>query len=393
MEKICLIGPSKKFFGGVSAYTIRLANALSAKRPVSVLLLRNLLPRFLYPGKDHVGRQDYCLDFKPGIRVFEGMDWNSPWSWMQALRFLKREKPDIIILQWWTSSVAHLELLLLLINRWCIRAGIILEMHEIADPLEEGRIPLRWYSRSTGRLITGRADAVVVHSAATRADAIRAYRLEKNKVLVVPHGVYDSYFREYSRNTARKELGVTENFVLLYFGLIRKYKGIPSLVQAFNNLPPAVAGDSRLIIAGEDWGDEKDLGRIIRASPYSRQITFQAGFVPDSAVPKYFSAADVVMLPYLRTSGSGVASLAMAYGKPVIVSDLESTRDMLRGYQGAFFSPCGDPAGIAVKIEEAYAREKKRQGTCYHVPPGNHWDNITGEYLKLIEQIKPGTRK
>jgi len=82
---ICIIGPSKKFFSGLSAYTICLANALSKSSRVSVVLLRNLLPKFLYPGKEHVSRQDYSLNFVSGVETYDGLDWNSPLSWIRAL--------------------------------------------------------------------------------------------------------------------------------------------------------------------------------------------------------------------------------------------------------------------------------------------------------------------
>jgi glycosyltransferase involved in cell wall biosynthesis len=392
VPRICIVGPSAKYFGGISAYTIRLANALSVSNNVSVLLLRNLLPRFLYPGKYNVGRQDYTIHFRPQIKIFEGMDWNSPESWFRAYRFLKKEKPDVIIMQWWTSSVAHLELLLALANRVKIKRQLIVEMHEIIDPLEAGNPIIHPFSRMTGNLIMRRTDAFVVHSAPVREQAIQTYHLRGDRVFVIPHGVYDNYFQEQNQGTARKELGIDEKFVVLNFGMIRKYKGIPRLVEAFNRLPAAIAENSRLIIAGEDWGDEPDLETAIRSSPFTKQITFEPRFVPEPAVSRYFSAADVVVLPYVRTSGSGVASLAMAYGKPIIVSSLECTRDSLQGYQGARFVSGGDASSISAKICEIYAQQVCGQAIFYPVPLLLTWQHITGEYEKVIQLISENSK-
>lgn len=388
MAKICIVGPSVKYFSGISAYTIRVANALSASNDVSVLLLRDMLPRLLYPGKYNVDRLDHSVTFLPGIKTFDGLDWNSPSSWIGACRFLKQERPDVIIMQWWTSAVAHLELFLALVNRWKIKSGLILEMHEVLDPLETRSSPLRLYSRVAGRMIMNGGAAFIVHSAHVREQAIRAYHLKEDRVFVIPHGVYDSYFRENVREAARKELGISSEFALLYFGMIRRYKGLPCLMEAFDRLPPSVAEDSRLIIVGEDWGDEKGLDALVRSSPYNQRIIFRPKFVPEFAVSSYFSAADVVVLPYTRTSGSGVASLAMAYGKPVIVSDLEDTRDALEDYGGAVFVQACDSASLAACIVDVYTQQRTYRVSSYAVPSRLTWPCIVSQYAEIVEKVK-----
>lgn len=225
------------------------------------------------------------------------------------------------------------------------------------------------------------------HSEAVKKQAVQIYRLKEDKVFVIPHGVYDSYYKEYSPESARKELGIKEDFVVLYFGMIRKYKGVPCLVEAFNKLPHEIALHSRLIIAGENWGDEEGLESQIKASPCNKQITFHPDFVPDSGVAKYFSAADVVALPYLRTSGSGIASLAMAFGKPIIITDLENTRETLQKYPGTSFVPCGDASVIAEKIAEVYAQVRAGKAITYIAPEICGWDNVNALFQKVITQI------
>lgn len=383
---ICIVGPSKRFFSGLSAYTICLANALSKHNNVSVALLRNLLPKFLYPGRGHLDRQDYSLNFLPGIETYDGLDWNSPPSWFRAYRFLKRQKPDVVVMQWWTSSVAHMQLFLAIVNRLKIKAKLILEMHEIVDPLEESILPIRLYSRIMGRLLMSRIDAFVVHSASVKSQVAEIYHLRDNRVFVIPHGLYDVYHQDYDQVVAKRELGIEEGFTILYFGLIRKYKGVPYLVGAFNKLPQDIARRSRLVIAGEDWGDETSLGDVINLSPYKEQITYNPQFVPDDIIPKYFSAADVVVLPYLRTAGSGVANIAMAYGKPIITSDLETMRECLEGYKGAMFTPVGDSAAIAKRLMEIYTQCKSGKSMLYN-PPQNTWDEIAKRYREIIEQL------
>lgn len=387
MIKICVVGPSKKYFSGVSIHTIFLANSFLPDSKVSALLIRNLLPRFLYPGNKHVGREDYSIELDPDISIYEGMDWNSPLSWFRAYRFLKREKPDIIIMAWWTSAVAHMELFLALVNSISIRAKLVLEMHEIVDPLEAGKFALLLYSRVMGKLIMNRTAAFVVHSEKVKNRAIEAYHLNKDKVFSIPIGIYDSYFQNYPKESARNDLAIKEKFVILNFGMIRKYKGVPCLVEAFNQLPSEMALNSRLVIAGENWGDEEGIDALIKASPYYSQITFQPEFVADTMVPKYFSAADVVVLPYLRSAGSAVASLAMAYGKPIIITDLENIRETLQAYNGTIFVPCGDATSITEKLLGVYAHYMEGRIATYASPSSLGWDKVADSFHKIIKQV------
>lgn len=384
--KICVVGPSKRFFSGVSAYTICLANALSKDYDTSAVLLRNLLPQSLYPGKGHVGRDDYSIDFLPQIAVYEGMDWNSPLSWFTAYRFLRQQRPDTIIMMWWTSSIAHMQLFLALANRLKIKASLIVEMHETLDPLEETILPVRLYSRISSKLLMSRASGFVVHSPSVKKQVMAKYHLKEDRVFVLPHSIYQHYYQDYNKQMLKSDLGIKEEFVILYFGSIRKYKGISYLVKAFSTFPHDVAENSRLVVAGEDWGDDSMLGDSIDCSPYNHKITFNPHFVPDDMIPRYFSIADVIALPYIRTSGSGVANIAMAYGKPIITSDLDTMRECLEGYQGAWFAAVGDSSVIKEKLLELYRKQKSGEAMLYE-PPQNTWDEIASKYGEIMSCI------
>lgn len=383
---IAVVGSSKRFFSGLSAYTISLANALSKDNIVCALLLRNLAPRFLYPGRHRIGGARCSLDFLPQIRVLDGMDWNSPVSWFRACRFLRQQRPDVIIVQWWTSSVAHMLLLLALFNRVTLRATMIVEMHEVLGPFEERSLALRMYSRMMGRLLMERADALVVHASVVRDQVTRIYRVKDDTVSVIPHALYDVYRADCDRQTARDKLGISERFVILHFGMIKKYKGVPGLVEAFDRLPPDIARGSRLLIVGEDWGEEPLLNEMVASASYKEQITYSPEFVPDEMVPLYFSAADVVVLPYLRTSGSGVANIAMAHGKPLVVSDLKEMREMMDGYQQSLFFPVGDSTVLKDRVIEVYRSLEAPHMRCSSAGQWT-WEKTAERYQEVISKL------
>ena len=321
-KSVCIVGPSKRFLSGISYYTIRLANAMSAEKDVSVVCFRQLLPTFLFPGKSHVGKNISDLNFLPGIPVFDGMDYNNPLTWVQAYQFLKAQKPDIIILQWWTSSVAHMQLLLKLFAGLLHKPKIIIEFHEVVDPFEESILPIRIYSKATGKLLRKNLDAYITHSESDKELIAKRYSISPEKIHVIPNGLYDQYGDLLDIKEARRSLSIKDDFVILSFGLIRKYKGIPYLIRAFEQLPPEILEKSRLLIVGEIWEDRKELLDQIKASPSYNHITLINEYISDDKVNVYFSAADVVVLPYLRASQSGIAHIAMSFGKPVIVSEV-----------------------------------------------------------------------
>lgn len=380
------MGSSTKFFSGISAYTIVMANAFAERQhKVSVILLRNLVPLFLYPGRDRVGKGNYVVDFLPGISVYNGMDWNSPASWKGALRFLKENKPEATIMHWWTSSVAHMQLLLALAkNMRGKKNNVILEMHEVADTLEEKIIPLRLYSRLAGRGVLKLCDAYTAHSDEARQSIIKTYSIPRDKIHVVPHGPYHAY------GSCHRDDGNQlkwSGFNILHFGMIRQYKGIPLLIKAFNMLPEKIANKSNLLIVGEDWGDDAELLPALHESPYRNRIIFQPEFLPDELVPTYFKAADVVVLPYLRTCGSGVVNIAVAQGKYVITSQLSTMTESLKEYKGVAYFPVGDTAALCQRLMEAYDKWRLGEIEHYHYADTS-WPSIIRQYEKIVATIK-----
>ena len=379
VKKVCVVGPSKKFLSGISYYTIRLANALTTRYGVSVVCFRNLLPKFLFPGHKHVGQDLSNLNFDEKVAAFDGMDWNNPLTWYRAYKFLRKEKPDVILLQWWTSSAAHMHLLICLMNLR-LKAKIILEFHEVVDPFEESILPIRLYSRLAGRLLIRRAGGYVTHSDSDKKLLAEKYGMDATRIQVIPHGLYDQY-KAVDRDSARQALGVNSDNVIMSFGLIRPYKGIPYLIRAFGELPPEVAGRSRLLLVGEIWEDRESVVTAMNESPYKDRIVLLDRYVSDDEVAKYFSAADIVVLPYLRASQSGVAAIAMTFGKPIIVSRVGGLEESMAEYSGTYFVPPGDSAAIA----EALVRIMAEKPAPFE-PPKRGWEEIVEKYSAIIER-------
>jgi len=377
MSKICIFGPSKYFLSGLSYYTIRLSNALIDENEVSVVLFRKLLPKFIFPGRKHVGKNLSDLDFSNEVKGCY-IDWDSPMSWLKAFSFLRKNDPQILIFQWWTSSVGHIYALFTFINRLVLHKKIMMEFHEVVDPLEESILPIRIYSRIVGRIIT-RNIIAVTHSEADRELIAQKYGIPAKDISVIPLGPFD-HFKKIDRDDAKRRLGITENYVILYLGLIRKYKGVNHLIEGFSQIPAEKANPFRLFVVGEIW-DDLGLKEMIEASPHKEKISLRDEYVSDDDVSLYFSAADVLVLPYLRASQSGVAQIAITYGIPVITTKVGGLAESMSSYEGTIFVPPGDPTAIKGAILRSFDTSISHNIKSSEMS----WEDIAKKYTEIFE--------
>lgn len=376
LKRIAVFGPSKKFLSGVSYYTIHFSNALSEIIDVNTVLFRNMLPKRLFPGWRRVGEDLTKLEFNEKVKVFEILDWYDPFSWIKAYHIAKQ--CDALIFQWWTSSVAHMYFAIEILNKLSAKKPVVIEFHEVVDPLESSIIPIKIYSRVMGRLIRRLAYHYVVHSESDRKLICEIYGIPDKKISIIPHGIYDQYRRV---ENAKKKIGIDEDFAILFFGLLRPYKGVKYLIKAFEMLPVEVVRDSRLLIVGETWED-KDSVKLAKSSIYRDKITVVNRYVSDEEISLYFSASDVLVLPYTRASQSGVAHIAMALGLPIIASKVGGLEEALSTYDGTYFVNPKDVEDIKNTILKVY-----KSRTTYLPPQNLKWSNIAKRWVELIESL------
>ena len=355
-----VVGPGWRFTSGISYYTCSLTNALSSSMPTDALLMRQLLPTFLYPGRKRVGQQVNEVDYRSDVTVYDGVDWSWGSSMRDADRFLGRQSPEVVVLQWWTGAVLHSYLRL---ARQARKQGakVVMEWHEVQDT-GEARVPgvARYVKMAMGRLLR-HVDAHVVHSEydlelLEKTFAITATR---TPATVIPHGPYD-YVNERSRDSvavaptqAAAQAGPGEAvaaedkpFNLLFFGVIRPYKGLEDLVEAFGVLPDDVRRGLHLTIVGETW-EGWDAPPTPSRRAGAEQITVVNRYVTDAEAQEHFAAADAVVLPYHRSSSSGPLHMAMSAGLPVVTTSVGGLVEAATGYDGIHFVEPGNVPELA----------------------------------------------
>ncbi len=374
---ISVIGPSPRFLSGISYYTIRLVNSLlNNSEEVNALLFRNMLPKRLFPGWKRVGTDLSNLTFEKGAHLSEILDWYNPVSWIRGYFFIRHS--DVIIFEWWTSSIAHMYLALQMMIRR--RIPCIIEFHEVVDPFEASILPIRLYSRIMGRIIRRNANRYLVHSEHDKALISDNYKINPDLIEVIPHGLYDQY-PILPKSEAKEKLGIKTSHVILFFGLIRPYKGVPLLIKAFIQMVKDHP-DTTLVIAGEIWEDNETLS-LIENFPDKTKILAKNSYISDDEIPFFFSAADMLVLPYLRASQSGVAHIGISYGLPIIASSVGGLNESLGSYDGTVFVNAEDVdelrRALIDKINEPFKK--------YDAPEHMRWENISKRIVAICNDI------
>src|SRR5690242_20889594 len=162
-HRVIVVGSGSQFLSGISYYTHRLALELSQRHATSVVLMRRLLPRRFYPGAGRVGRRLAEFEYPPGVLVYDGVDWHSPASLVRACAFIRRSRPDVAVIQWWTGTVLHAYLVMAVALR-ASGARFIVEFHESLDTGEERLLLARSYVRCGLPLLVRMSSGLIVHS-------------------------------------------------------------------------------------------------------------------------------------------------------------------------------------------------------------------------------------
>jgi glycosyltransferase involved in cell wall biosynthesis len=378
VRRFTVVGSSMRFTSGISFCTTRLTNALARRHHASAVLMRQLVPARFYPGRARVGAKLTDLDYAAGVDVYDGVDWYWGPTLIGAIRALRRQRPDAVIFHWWTGAVAHTYLVLAFVARR-LGARVIFELHEIQDT-GEAKLPLAsQYVGLLWRLLNPLVDAFVVHSEFDRPVVGERFRTGDRPVEVIPTGSYD-HFGDLGALTPAREApeGVCN---LLFFGTIRPYKGLEHLVEAFNSLSADEASRYWLTIVGETWEGWTLPAELVAASPHRDRITFVNDYVTDAEVARYFAGADVVVLPYLRSSSSGPLHVAMSAGLPVVVTGVGGLKEHAEEYGGAVFVSPGDPEAIVAAI----ARAERLRSERFADP--HSWERVAERFNEVVDRL------
>jgi glycosyltransferase involved in cell wall biosynthesis len=381
VPRVLVIGAGTRLLSAMSYYTIQLTNALAQRFAVAIIPMRQLIPTLLYPGRSRVGSVSTRLELDRNVLVMGEIDWFWGTNVARAVRRLHAWRPDAVVFQWWTGSVLHTYLALALFAR--LRGTrVVVEFHEVLDTAEQ-RIPLaRAWVRLLGRPFFGLADAFVVHSEVDREPIGQRYGIGNRPCVVIPHGPIDHFAADDDSPALPLREPPAGVINLLFFGIIRPYKGLEDLVEAFEMLDDDEVAHYWLTVVGETWEGWDLPIRLIEGSRHRSRITLVNRFVEDDEVTAYFAGADAAVLPYHRSSASSPASVAMANGLPLVLTAVGGLPEAVADYEGAILVPARDPR----TLRDAIRGLPQLCGRRYQ--DHHSWENIASAYEGLINRLR-----
>lgn len=352
--KLAFLGPAPPFRGGIVTYYGLLARALEqAGHEVFWSSFAAQYPGFLFPGTTQKGETAPWLDHANTPRF---VPW-SPWSWRCAARDIAASGARAVVIKYWLPFFAP--------GFW----GVTRMLRGRSDMriiyLLDNVIPHEKYP--LGMFLTRKALATG-HGYIAQSDQVRRDLFavlpgtDPARVRDVPHPVYDfgapGRARK-SRAEARQALGLDPGRrLVLFFGFIKPYKGVVHLIDAADALHREFGDGVQVLIVGDIYGERQPYLDRIASSPGRDIITLVEGFVPDETVEDYFLAADLVVLPYVSATQSGIVQIAYHYDRPVVTTNVGGLPEVVIDGETGFLVPPGDPGALAAAITRFFRENK-----------------------------------
>ena len=375
VKSVVIIGPAHPLRGGLASYDERLAKAfMDTGYKTTIYTFFYQYPSFLFPGTTQ-----YSMEPAPeNISIKVKINSVNPFNWLSVGNELKKLSPDIIVVRYWLPFMGPcLGTILRRVKRnhhtkvICIADNIFPHEKRPGDT-------------SFTKYFLKPIDGFITMSEKVLTDL---HQFAKGKPSqFVPHPLYDNFGEKISKHTARKKLGINiEDKVILFFGFIRKYKGLDILLNAMKLLNQNSSNQKiKLLIAGEFYEDEKNYTALLKDPLINDNLIIHTEFISDSMVKYYLCAADCVVQPYRNATQSGVTPLAYHFEIPMIVTNVGGLPSLVPDKKvGLVAEPNAE--SIAEKVKEYFdlgeefflphLREEKKKYS---------WDNMVEAIAELL---------
>ncbi len=377
--KIAIVGPAHPYRGGIAALNDRLAQAFRDEgHEVTLESFSLQYPGWLFPGKSQFTTDASNHDI-PTRRNISSIN---PVTWIATGNRIATDRPDLVILRFWIPFMGPaLGTIGRMIRRnrhttiIALTDNIIPHEHKLGD-----RLLTRYFLRAAHGLV---AMSESVLTDLNRFDTGKPRRWG-------PHPIYDHYGKILPRKEALKKLGLdTEQRYLLFFGLIRDYKGLDLLLEALADARLEKIG-LKLLVAGEFYSNEASYRHQVEQLGIADRVWFAGRYIPDKEVEYYFSAADMVVQPYKSATQSGVTQIAYHFDKPMLVTQVGGLAEIVQHGKGGYV--CSPDAGeIADCLVDFYVQNRKSEFEA-HVKLEKRrfsWNFFTNLFYDLMAEIGP----
>lgn len=376
---IVILGTAYPFRGGLAAFNERLARQLQAEgHQVEVITFTLQYPSFLFPGKTQ-----YSTEVAPqDLHITRSVNSCNPFNWWSVGQQIKKMRPDWLITCYWMAFFAPCYSIIQRIAKSNGHTRCMALVHNMIphEPSLLDKLLAPLYVRST--------DGFVALSDSVVHDIEKLDKQSKPKTFN-PHPIYDHYGEKMTKDEACKALGLSpENDYLLFFGLVRAYKGLDLLLDAMALVHKQLP-NLRVLIAGEFYEQEATYRKQIADNGLTDKVIIRNEFIPDDDLRKYFGAANLIVQPYKSATQSGVTQVAFYFEKPMLVTNVGGLGEIVH-HEKMGYAVAPNANDIANAIIDYYTNNRQTDYTNYLIKEKEKyaWSRMTEAFNRIYEQLK-----
>ena len=346
-RKVILVGTAYPFRGGIAAFNERLASCFQKQGyEVEIWTFTVQYPNFLFPGKTQLSTEPE----PQGLAIQRVLNSVNPFNWIKVGRRLRKAAPDLVVMRYWIPYMAPSHGVVARMARKNKKTKVAAVLDNVI-PHEKrfgDTLLTKYFLRSI--------DAGVTMARAVMEDARRL--APGLKTDYCPHPLYDHFGDKVSRAEALDFLKIDpQPRYLLFFGIIRDYKGLDLLLQAMAD-ERLLEKDVKAIVAGEFYNNDEKYHALEKQLGLEDRIIWHSRFIPDNEVKFFFNAADIVVQPYKSATQSGVTQIAYHFDKPMLVTDVGGLKEMVP--DGVGYVTQTDPKDIADALVEFFDHDREK---------------------------------
>ncbi len=374
--RIAILSCFYPYRGGIAQFNADILKELGKSHEVRAFNFKRQYPSVLFPGKTQfVTEED--REALP-VEAEALLDTVSPLSWRRTARAIADWSPDVLVLRYWMSwfapSLGHVA------SRMKKDCRVVAILDNVI-PHER-----HFFDKMLTSYFLRQVDGCVTLCKEVSEDLLK---IKKDATYrVIPHPVYDHFGERVEKKEAEKKLGIRDcERNILFFGLIRDYKGLDILIDAFSRLDASY----QLVIAGEPYGSFEKYQKQIDSSPNSKRIYLFPNYVSDSEVKYFFSAADVAVLPYRSATQSGINAIANQFELPMIVTDVGGLKETIGGNGTGLVCRECTPECVEEAIRKYFSAPQLREGFVRSIRALNgklNWSSFCKDFIDFAESIK-----
>lgn len=340
--KIALLSTFYPYRGGIAQFNASVYKELEKEHEVKAFTFSVQYPGFLFPGETQ-----YVTEADKAIQIDSHRVLNTinPLSYLSAARQIKKFQPDLLIMKYWMSFFGpSLGYVAGSLNKKCK----VITVLDNVIPHEK-----RFFDTAFTKYFLKRNTGFVSMSHSVTADLISLQ--PDARYVYLPHPLYDHFGAKINKLAAQSLLGLKPGKkTLLFFGIIRKYKGLDMLLQAFEKLDDTY----QLVIAGEAYDDFEKYQQLIDSSPLKNNIFLFNRYIGDEEVPVFFSAADVCVLPYRSATQSGITSISYHFELPLVATRVGGLHEIVKHKETGIIADACEPGLIAQALRDYFSNNQ-----------------------------------